>query len=165
MKTKELVLASVLIAGLIAQNYLLFSFPITLTYLFIYFIGKNINSKTINILSILTFIIVKNIIYITFPTTIIMDLIGLTIIMFVSKIKICWIKYISLILSIILHILLLDLSTALLTGNIWLVFMMNVISSFSYLVYLYAPLSIIFIIIFDGIGIYSEYYFEDANEK
>ena len=37
MKTKELTLTAMFIAVLIVQNYVLFSFPITLTYTIFYF--------------------------------------------------------------------------------------------------------------------------------
>lgn len=155
MKVKEMTLASILIAALIAQNYILYSFPITLTYLFFYFIGKYIKSNTITIFSVLVFVFVKNIIYMALPTTIIFDIIGLMLIVFVSKIKINYLKYIILPILIIIHILMLDFSTALLTDNILAGMIANLTTGF--ITYIYAPLSIILIVIFDGIEFLSDY--------
>lgn len=153
MKVKDITLASVLVSALIAQNYLLYSFPITLTYLFLYLIFKNINNHTINIFSILVFVLVKNIIYMALPTTILFDIIGFIIIYLVCLIPNKLTKYILITVAILIHILLLDLSQAILTGNIIAGMITNITSGF--ITYIYAPLSIVLIIIFDGIEVIS----------
>jgi|SRR5690625_3182274 len=155
MKIKDITLASIFIAALIAQNYLLYSFPITLTYLFFYHIFKYVKSKTINIFSILLFVLVKNIIYMALPTTIIFDILGLLLFYLVCLIPNKIIKYMLIVISILIHILLLDLSTALLTGSVINALIANITSGF--ITYIYAPLSIVLIIIFDGIEILSDY--------
>lgn len=153
MKVKDITLASVLVSALIAQNYLLYSFPITLTYLFLYLIFKNINNHTINIFSILVFVLVKNIIYMALPTTILFDIIGFIIIYLVCLIPNKLTKYILITVAILIHILLLDLSQAILTGNIIAGMITNITSGF--ITYIYAPLSIVLIIIFDEIEVIS----------
>lgn len=155
MKIKDITIASIFIAALIAQNYLLYSFPITLTYLFFYHIFKYVKSKTINIFSILLFVLVKNIVYMALPTTIIFDILGLLLFYLVCLIPNKIIKYMLIVISILIHILLLDLSTALLTGSVINALIANITSGF--ITYIYAPLSIVLIIIFDGIEILSDY--------
>lgn len=87
MKVKELALSSVLIAALIAQNYILYSFPITLTYVVLYILANKIKSWQASFIAIILFVTIKNIVWMAFPTTIIADLIGLLLFMLVCKIK------------------------------------------------------------------------------
>lgn len=161
MKVKELSLASILIAFLIAQNYILYSFPITLTYLTLYILSNKIKSKEIVIFSVLTFVAVKNMIYAAFPTTIIFDIIGLLAFVFIARIPNKWIRYISMFLMIILHVLMLDFSFAILTGSIIAALIANITTGF--LTYIYAPLSIVLIGIFDGIEIISNYQVDEKK--
>lgn len=149
MKLKEVILASLLIAFLIGQNYLLFSLPITLTYITFYLIAKNINNKGLICLSILAFVVIKNIIYMALPFTILFDIIGLFIVVTTFFIKNNLIRYVLIVLAIIIHILLLDFSTALITGSVFISFKLNIISGF--ITYIYAPLSIVLIVSVDGI--------------
>lgn len=154
MKLKELTLTSTLIAALIAQNYLLYYYPITLTYVFLYFISRNIKSNTLNIFSVLLFVLIKNIIYMAFIPTILFDIVGLLLVLYVSKIKKSYIRYIIMVVSILVHILLLDFSVSILSGDIIKMLIANIISGF--ITYIYAPLSIIIIITIDKIDILVE---------
>ncbi len=151
MKIKEITTASVLVAALIAQNYILYAFPITLTYLFIYLITKTIKSSTVVMLSLITFIAIKNIIYMTFPTVILADIVGLVFVTLIFKIKIKWLRYILIPIIIIVHILLLDFATVVvLMGDNLLIGMIGSLTT-GFITYIYAPLSVILIIIFDGL--------------
>ena len=78
MKTKELVLTAILIALTIVQNYVLFSFPITLTYTILYFLTKKVTDKKLPFLAVLVFVIVKNIVMPARIPTILFDIIGLS---------------------------------------------------------------------------------------
>ena len=160
MKVKDLTLASLLVAFLVAQNYMLYAFPITLTYLVFYLIAKKVKSKQIVFASVIAFVIIKNIVYVALPTTIIFDIIGLTLVLLSCLVKNKIMSYILIIISIIVHILLLDFSTAILTGNIKVAMLINITGGF--VAYIYAPLSIIFIVIADGIDVLTKY---DEEEK
>ena len=94
------------------------------------------------------------------PTTIIFDIIGLTLVLLSCLVKNKIMSYILIVISIIVHILLLDFSTAILTGNIKAAMLFNITSGF--ITYIYAPLSIIFIVIADGIDVLTKY---DEEEK
>lgn len=139
---------------MIAQNYILYALPFTLTYVILYVIARKIKNPTLSFLSVIVFVTVKNIIYAAFFTTIIADLIGLLLILLVSKINISWIRYIIIVITILFHILLLDFSVAMLTFNILETLIAYIATGF--LTYIYAPLSIILIIIIDGISYITE---------
>ncbi len=155
MKVKELALSSVLIAALIAQNYILYSFPITLTYVVLYILANKIKSWQASFIAIILFVTIKNIVWMAFPTTIIADLIGLLLFMLVCKIKKKWLSYIVIVLTILFHLLLLDFSIALMTNNPVEVFIANFITGF--IVYIYAPLSIVLITLIDGLEVITNY--------
>lgn len=155
MKLKEVVLTSIFVAALISQNYLLFSIPFTLTYVIFYLISKTITNKTLVNSSVFLFVLVKNIIMPAFPFTIFFDLVGLLLFVNICAIKKIRFKHIIITTTIIIHIILLDLSLALMTDNI-LVGLIGMISS-SFITYIYAPFSIVLILIVDGIDVITDY--------
>lgn len=134
---------------MIAQNYILYAIPFTLTYVILYVMARKVKGFSLSFLAVVVFVTVKNIIYAAFPTTIIADFIGLLLIVLISKINISWIRYATLVLVIIFHILILDFSVAVLTNNIFETFIAYIISGF--ITYIYAPLSVVLIVIIDGI--------------
>lgn len=161
MELREVILASLLVSFIIAQNYVLYALPITLTYSVMYMITKSIKTKNIARMSIIAFIIVKNIIYMALPLTILADVIGLLSILEIMYIKVKEgfsfmriLKYILITIFIVFHILLLDFSYAVLLGNV-LVGMVAMMST-SVIVYIYAPLSIFIIIALDGFDFVTE---------
>lgn len=166
MKTKELTLTAMLIAVLIVQNYVLFSFPITLTYTIFYFLTKKLNSKGLPYLAVFVFVIIKNIIMPALLPTIIFDIIGLLIFVLVCKTKNKILTYILIPFTIILHLLLLDLGHVFLTISILtklseiLKLWFTTIAT-SFVAYIYCPLSIILILMIDGIEYISDYSLED----
>lgn len=154
MKLKDIILASLLVGVIIVQNLLLFSLPLTLTYVIFYILVKNVNSKTLVVLSVISFVIVKNIIFPAIPLTIIFDITGLLVVLSTFYIKNNLIKYILVVIAIVIHILLLDLSYALISGNIIKMFILSISTGF--ITYIYAPLSIILIVAVDGIDVLVE---------
>ncbi|NLN50660.1 MAG: hypothetical protein GX149_03435 [Acholeplasmataceae bacterium] len=155
MKTKELALTSLFIALLIAQNYILFNFPLTLTYAILYFLAKKLESKNLPFLAVLAFVIIKNIITPALPTTIIADLIGLSLFILICKIPSKWLNYVTIPFVIVFHVLLMDFSTAILVANPLKVFLANI--GYGFIAYIYAPLSIIIIVLIDGIEVLTNY--------
>lgn len=153
MKLKEVILASLLVAFLIAQNYVLYSFPITLTYVIIYFITRKTNK--LSLLSVLVFVTVKNLIYTAMPQTIIADIIGLFGFVLISKINNRYVRYTIIPIMIILHIAIMDLSMALLPGAGLEIVVAGLISG-GFISYIYAPLSIIIIVMFDGLEVLTD---------
>lgn len=157
MKTKDLTITAIFIAAIIVQNFALFSFPITLTYTLLYFLTKQLKNKKLPFLAIIVFVVVKNIIMPAFITTIIFDLIGLFVFIIVCLIPKKIIVYILIPVSIVIHILLLDLSTVILAldsftdiNTFFLLFGTQI--SLGIITYIYAPLSIILILMLDGIN-------------
>lgn len=150
IKIKELTTISILVALMIAQNYILYSIPFTLTYVVLYVITKRVKPLSLSFLAVMVFVAVKNIVYAAFPTTIIMDLVGLSLFILVAKINIKWLRYTILPLVILLHILMLDFSIAILVGNVFKTLIAYIISGF--ITYIYAPLSVILIYLIDGIS-------------
>lgn len=166
MKTKELTLTAMFIAVLIVQNYVLFSFPITLTYTIFYFLTKKLNSKQLPYLAVFVFVIIKNIIMPALLPVIILDTIGLLIFVLVCKTRNKLLTYILIPFTIIVHLLLLDFGHVFLTLNflseisqIFKLWFTTIASSF--VAYIYAPLSIILILMIDGIEYISDYSLED----
>lgn len=166
MKTKELTLTAMFIAVLIVQNYVLFSFPITLTYTIFYFLTKKLKSKQMPLLAVLVFVIIKNIIMPALIPVIIADTIGLLIFVLVCKINNRLACYILIPFTIVFHLLLLDFGHVFLTLNVLTKF--NEIISLwfitigtSFISYIYCPLSIILILMIDGIEYLTEYSIED----
>lgn len=154
MKLKDIILASLFVGVIIVQNLLLFSLPLTLTYVIFYILVKNVNSKTLVVLSVISFVIVKNIIFPAIPLTIIFDITGLLVVLSTFYIKNNLIKYILVVIAIVIHILLLDLSYALISGDIIKMFILSISTGF--ITYIYAPLSIILIVAVDGIDVLVE---------
>ena len=81
MRLKEVVLASILMAFLVSQNYLLMSLPITLTYAIIYLMKKAVKTKSVVYTAVIVFVIAKNIIFPSMPWTIFFDIIGLSLVL------------------------------------------------------------------------------------
>ncbi len=82
------------------------------------------------------------------PTTILFDLLGLSLVVTVSRIKFRWLRYLIIPIIILIHILMLDFSYALMTKPIIETFIASIITGFP--TYIYAPLSIILIVAVDG---------------
>lgn len=135
---------------MIAQNYILYSIPFTLTYVILYVITKRIKPISLSFLAVTVFIIVKNIVYAALPTTIIFDLVGLSLFVLTSKIGIKWLRYMLIPIVILFHILLLDFSTAIFTDNIFETLLALIGTGF--ITYIYTPISIVFIVMIDGIS-------------
>lgn len=162
MKIKELTLTAMFIAVLIIQNFVLFNFPITLTYTILYFLTKKLKNKQMPFLAILVFVIVKNILFPALLPTIIADLIGLLLFVLICMINKKVISYILIPFVIVVHLLLLDLSMLFLTAEA-----INSIADFfkiwgftiatSFIAYIYCPLSIILILMIDGVEFLTEY--------
>ncbi len=162
MKIKELTITAMFIAVLIVQSFALFNFPITLTYTILYFLTKKINNKKMPFLAVLVFVIVKNILFPALIPTIIADIIGLLIFVLICNIKNKVICYIFVTISIVVHLLLLDLSMIFLTVDVITSFtdvlkLWGLTISTSLISYIYGPLSIILILIVDGIEFLTDY--------
>lgn len=156
MKTKELTITAAFIALIIVQNFLLFSFPITLTYTILYFLTKLIKDKKLPFLAVIVFVIVKNTLMPALIPTIFFDILGLMLFISVCLIPKKIILYILTPIVIFIHILLLDLSTIILTVNVItnlkdLFILWGAQISMGFVTYIYAPLSIVLILIIDGI--------------
>lgn len=166
MKTKELTITAVFIALIIVQSFVLFNFPITLTYTILYFLTQKLADKKLPFLAVLVFVIVKNIIMPALIPTIIFDLVGLMVFISICLIKHKLLRYILIPVSIVFHLLILDLSTIILTVNI-IVNLKDVLIlwasqiSFGFVAYIYAPLSIVLILILDGLNYLSDLDIED----
>lgn len=166
IKTKELTITAIFLAVIIVQNYVLFSFPITLTYTIFYFLTRKLEHKGLPFLAVLVFVIVKNIIMPALIPTIIADIIGLCLVVATCKIKNKYLRYTLIPIIIIVHLLLLDLSSIFLTVGV-----INSLNDFfflwgtqivgSFIVYIYAPLSIILILMIDGIEYFTEWSIDD----
>lgn len=166
MKTKDLTIAAIFIAAILVQSFALFSFPITLTYALLYFLTKQLKNKKLPFLAVLVFVIVKNIIMPALMTTIIFDLIGLMIFISVCLIQKKLIVYLLIPITIVFHLLLLDLSTVILTVNIItnlkdLLMLLGSQISLGFIAYIYAPLSIIIILVLDGINYLTDLNFDE----
>lgn len=162
MKIKELTITAMFVALLIVQNFLLFNFPITLTYTILYFLTKKLNTKPLPFLAVLVFVITKNIIMPALFPVIFADLIGLLIFVLIAKINNKTISYILIPVFIVIHLLLLDFGSVFLTvgilqsfNEIIKVWFANIASSF--IAYIYCPLSIILILMIDGISFLTDY--------
>lgn len=156
MKLKDVILAAMLVAATIAQNYLLYSFPITLTYLFIYIIAKKTEGVGVVFGTVFTFVAVKNIIYAALPLVIVADILGLLLIMFSSKMKSNTIRYFLIPFLIFLHLSMMDISMGLMLGMTYEAILASLLSG-GLIAYFYGPLSIILIIFFDGVDYITEY--------
>lgn len=156
MKIKELTFASVFLALLVAQNYILYSFPITLTYPILFFIGSKVKSRSIKNIGVLAYVGVKNIIYTALPLTILADVLGLLLFINISSVRAKGFQYFLFVVVIVFHLLLLDLSTALMMGSPIFPLLIGQITT-GFITYLYAPASVLLIIVFDVIKIISEY--------
>ena len=108
-KTKELTLTAIFIAVILIQNYVLFSFPITLTYTIFYFLVRKLKNKQLPFMAVLVFVIVKNIIMPALIPTIIADIVGLLFFVSICLINNKYISYILIPIIIVVHLLLLDL--------------------------------------------------------
>jgi|SRR5690554_1639932 len=161
MKTKELTITAIFVALIIVQNFVLFNFPITLTYTILYFLTQKLADKKLPFLAVLVFVIVKNIIMPALIPTIIFDLVGLMVFISVCLIKQKSIRYILIPISIVFHLLVLDLSTIILTVNV-IVNLKDILLlwitqiSLGFVAYIYAPLSIVLILILDGLNYLSD---------
>lgn len=165
-KTKELTLTAIFIAVILVQNYVLFSFPITLTYLIFYFLARKLNKKELPFLAVLVFVIVKNIVMPALISTIIADIVGLMMFIAICMIDNKYIRYILIPVIIVVHLLLLDLSSVFITvgvikslKDVFVLWSLQIAGSF--IVYIYAPLSILLILIIDGIEYLTEW---DIND-
>lgn len=154
MRLKEVVLASILMAFLVSQNYLLMSLPITLTYAIIYLMKKAVKTKSVVYTAVIVFVIAKNIIFPSMPWTIFFDIIGLSLVLSGFYIKNNILRYIITVITILIHIFLLDFASAIMVGDILVVLGGIILSSFP--VYIYAPLSGLLIILLDGVNYISE---------
>jgi hypothetical protein len=167
LKTKELVLTAILIALTIVQNYVLFSFPITLTYTILYFLTKKVTDKKLPFLAVLVFVIVKNIVMPARIPTILFDIIGLSLFISVCMIPKKIISYILIPVVIVVHTLLLDLSWIVLTINIFnlkeLFILWGGAIASGFITYIYCPLSIVLIVIIDGIEYLTELKFDNET--
>lgn len=156
MKVKELTLASIFIPLMIAQNYILFALPITLTYLIIYMIGNKVKSNTIKVFSIMSFVIIKNMLTVALPLTIIADFIGLTIFILISNIKLKRLEYIIFPILIVFHILLMDISTVIQLGGPLIPMVLAQIAT-GFVTYIYSPMSVVLIYMYNEIEVLTEY--------
>lgn len=162
MKIKELTLTAMFIAVLLVQNFVLFNFPITLTYTILYFLTKKLKNKQLPFLAVLVFVIVKNILFPALPPTIVADIVGLLLFVLICNIQNKLISYIVIPIAIIVHLLILDfsmvfLTTTVITGLLGTLKLWGAIIATSFIAYIYAPLSIILIIIVDGIEFLTDY--------
>lgn len=161
MKSKELTLTAILIAVMIVQSFALFSFPITLTYTILYFLTQKLAEKKLPFLAVLVFVIAKNIIMPALIPTIMFDLIGLMIFVVICLIPLKIVRYILIPITIIIHILLLDLSTIILTVNVItnfkdIIILWGAQISLGFVTYIYAPLSIVLILMLEGLNYLSD---------